>query len=387
MKDEMHEIFKKVKTVSLRDTERSRVKNEIISYAEAHPVQKIEPEKLSVSIWSRFVFVREHVTVMAVVALLFVGGGASAFAEFSLPGDLFYPVKTGVNEEVRSWFAFSTEGKGMWELERAERRLGELEALSEEREISPEIQTEAEARFAVHAERAGRLLALLQEEVQSDVEDVSTYEMPSNKDVVAEVGSGEEEAPVAMMMATLAESEPQGDAIQPTELSSAARISVPTETPEEQLEKIQKDIRQIKVENKAHVQNKQFFARKSTLEILYLERSFIRAKIALRSGDMTLFEKALRECVSRIEKIRTLWTSADQTQRDVATSTTPIAGDGALEEGSSSLQSATASVEVETDSEETLAPLQASEESQPARESSRVEIETEVNISVDSLVR
>jgi len=63
---------------------------------------------------------------IAVVLLLFVAGGSTvAASNDSLPGDLLYPVKTGV-EQVRMWLATTDTGKAKLHAQFANRRIEEI---------------------------------------------------------------------------------------------------------------------------------------------------------------------------------------------------------------------------------------------------------------------
>jgi len=69
---------------------------------------------------------RWAITVAAVVLLLFVAGGSTvAASNDSLPGDLLYPVKTGV-ERVRLWFETTDTGKAKLHAQFANRRIEEI---------------------------------------------------------------------------------------------------------------------------------------------------------------------------------------------------------------------------------------------------------------------
>ena len=89
---------------------------------------------------------------MLIIALLF-GGGASAAAENALPGEILYPVKVAVNEQVVGWLSVSEEAKAKWEAKMAERRLEEAEELSAKQRLDADVKTEIEARFKAHADR------------------------------------------------------------------------------------------------------------------------------------------------------------------------------------------------------------------------------------------
>lgn len=89
--------------------------------------------------------------VIAVIALL--GGGTTVAAENSLPGDLLYPIKIGLNEEIRAAFTFDAEAKTDWEIRRAERRLEEASELSAKGNLDADSRVKIEENFEAHAER------------------------------------------------------------------------------------------------------------------------------------------------------------------------------------------------------------------------------------------
>jgi len=85
-------------------------------------------------------------TILVIIALL-VGGGTSVAAQSALPGDVLYPVKVNVNENVQGWFAVSSEAKATWNANRAENRLTEAEKLSAEGRLDATTGADLQARF------------------------------------------------------------------------------------------------------------------------------------------------------------------------------------------------------------------------------------------------
>jgi hypothetical protein len=65
-----------------------------------------------------------------IVVLLLVGSGTITAASSSLPGDTLYPIKTAT-EKVQGFFTWGNEGKASFDIKLAQRRIGELESLSE----------------------------------------------------------------------------------------------------------------------------------------------------------------------------------------------------------------------------------------------------------------
>jgi hypothetical protein len=89
--------------------------------------------------------------ILLVIAILL--GGSSFAAEGSLPGDILYPVKINVNEQVRGLFSFSEEAKAEWEARVAERRLEEAESLSSENNLSLDARAKIQENFTEYADR------------------------------------------------------------------------------------------------------------------------------------------------------------------------------------------------------------------------------------------
>ena len=101
-------------------------------------------------------------TLIAAIVLAF-GGGAAAAAEGSLPGDILYPVKVKVNEEVKSALSLSAEAKAAWDARRAERRLEEAEKLAVAEKLTVLTSEQLAERFRKYAEKMENRLERLEE--------------------------------------------------------------------------------------------------------------------------------------------------------------------------------------------------------------------------------
>ena len=123
----------------------------------------------------------QPMTILLMIALL-VSGGASMAAEQSLPGDALYPIKVGVNEEVRGWATISDESKAKWDTRRAERRLEETEKLASEGRLNAEARAEVKTNFESHAEdfekRVGKIEA--KKKIKASLEARSNFEAALN---------------------------------------------------------------------------------------------------------------------------------------------------------------------------------------------------------------
>jgi hypothetical protein len=82
------------------------------------------------SAWYSYFMEKKFVPALCLAVLLVATGGTSLAAENALPGDLLYPVKVGLNEQVRSLTAITPEAKAKFALEITDRRLKEVALLS-----------------------------------------------------------------------------------------------------------------------------------------------------------------------------------------------------------------------------------------------------------------
>lgn len=90
-----------------------------------------------------------------------VGGGVSAAANGSLPGDALYGVKVGVNEPVKEFFAFSRQAKASAEADIAIARAQEIEKLAVKGKVDARTAASLETSFENHAGEAAKLIAAL----------------------------------------------------------------------------------------------------------------------------------------------------------------------------------------------------------------------------------
>lgn len=80
---------------------------------------------------------------LALIALLFAGGGTAALADGALPGDTLYAVKVHVNENIEHALAFTPEAKADVDIRHAEERLSEIELLAAKGDTDPAVITAA----------------------------------------------------------------------------------------------------------------------------------------------------------------------------------------------------------------------------------------------------
>lgn len=93
-------------------------------------------------------------TILIILSLVIgVSGGTSLVATQAQPGDVLFPVKVNINEEVRGFLTLTSQGKAEWDVARAERRLEEVEELAADGMLTADARAQVETNFKAHAGR------------------------------------------------------------------------------------------------------------------------------------------------------------------------------------------------------------------------------------------
>ena len=216
------DIEKRVKNavrISMSEKERAQTRDFLIRYAHMHPVRTHRAQKSTWLSWSLHPY-----PLIAGLLIVTLGGssaGAASLAEHALPGDLLYPIKVHVNEEVRAALATTPEEKAIVAIERAERRIDELNTLATRGSVPNEVRTEIDARIDEHVHDA--------EEETNRVDDnekerrlVAMLRVHENLIAESEIGGGEQEVTFASVMA--ADAVPTSGSVEPN-----AMMAVPAE--------------------------------------------------------------------------------------------------------------------------------------------------------------
>lgn len=175
MKDEFDKLIDSAKNLGLGSAEKQLMKKALLSHIEKTSVRteaefrlnniKREKSYLNIvldSLSLRSIFIKNMAIVLIVILL--VSGGASFAAENALPGDVLYPIKVGINEEVVAALTLNSEAKAHWNVRVAERRLEEAETLAAKGGLSADARAKIEANFDKHAERVSGRIAQFETE-------------------------------------------------------------------------------------------------------------------------------------------------------------------------------------------------------------------------------
>jgi tetratricopeptide (TPR) repeat protein len=155
MKNIFEQFNEVTKHVSLAEEDKFLMRERLVEYMEYKPIRYSSAVSRKEDYAFLFpYFHAHHFSGALMIALLVTGStfGVSFAAGDALPGDLLYPVKVNVNEEIKTVFISSTESRIVWEQERAGRRLVEASQLAAEGRLDSEKQETVSKLFAEHTE-------------------------------------------------------------------------------------------------------------------------------------------------------------------------------------------------------------------------------------------
>lgn len=159
------------KTIRMRAAEKRALRERLVSYMEYHPVRvpladaMKAPEGASSPLLSEsfvtFRFSSWQFRTFAGVFMLFLMVGVPAYAEYAMPGDILYPMKVRVNEEVKASLTWDAAEKIAWQGERVERRIAEARLLLKEGKLTDETEAAIALTVREHTESASREIEAL----------------------------------------------------------------------------------------------------------------------------------------------------------------------------------------------------------------------------------
>ncbi len=234
--DILRKIKEEASKIRLEKEEKSLIRHNLMSMMKSYPVRNENMARQSLH-RSKFNFnflslklLRNPMPLILIVALL-VGGGASYAAEGALPGDLLYPIKVGVNEEVRALVAFSGEAKANWEAERAGRRLEEAEKLAAQGNLDNDTSVKIEEKFENHADKVRQKIEEFNRKqdfkTATEVSSNFAISLKAHEKIISNLASASEGSELdALSQKVRTESENMDD----TRLDVQAKIKIKAET-------------------------------------------------------------------------------------------------------------------------------------------------------------
>ena len=141
--------------VTMDKESREKMRAMLSQYAQMRPIRSEEGADAEFTITRLSIFLTRHsMPAFALVLVLLVGGGTAAAAQGALPGDLLYPVKVHVNEELQATLAITAKAKAAWAVDRAERRLEEAATLAVAGKLNDVTRAELDTNFSTHLKTA-----------------------------------------------------------------------------------------------------------------------------------------------------------------------------------------------------------------------------------------
>ena len=167
------EYLKKLESLKLSGSSRTRIKDELVEYAQFHSVKEgvrvgqtgrsIEQVPSGTSL-----FLRKYTYMpFAILLAVLVTGGTSFAAQGAVPGDFLYPVKTEVNEPVRSAFAIGANAEAELQAKLVAERIEEAEELEAEGQLEGEAAATLSADIQSHVTKAERAMTNSNAEVRT----------------------------------------------------------------------------------------------------------------------------------------------------------------------------------------------------------------------------
>lgn len=162
--------FKNIPKVHLEENEKKVLLNKLLDFLEKNPVRKPADGRLidwTLTTHNMYKLITRPLSIL--IALFITVSGASALAaQGSVPGDVLYPYKIHVNENVRALFAVSDESKAKLALELAKERLQEAEALASEGKLNAEANSYLQSEFKSELKKHEDTLVKIKEDSDNE---------------------------------------------------------------------------------------------------------------------------------------------------------------------------------------------------------------------------
>ena len=160
MRNLLKQLKKGSREVRLTADEKSVMRQTLVRFAHENPIVHTSRSRAVVSPYSFMKRARGYRVLSAtVIGGILIGGTVSFAAEGALPGNVLYPVKTELNERVRSVVAVTPEAKAEWDIKLVERRLSEVKEVSALDTVPLETKEVARENVRKYTDRVEKRIA------------------------------------------------------------------------------------------------------------------------------------------------------------------------------------------------------------------------------------
>lgn len=167
MKRFSEKLKKHAATIRLSTVEKADLQARLVSFMEYHPLPSAVVKKptlkatISTEAFSFLSIPSQYFKIAAGAFVFLFVVGIPALAERAIPGDILYPIKVQVTEEIRGSLQSGGYEKVVWETQRLERRVSEARQLAEAGRLTPEVEAEVLEAVKVHQGAAEQEIATL----------------------------------------------------------------------------------------------------------------------------------------------------------------------------------------------------------------------------------
>lgn len=145
------QIVKLMRNTKLQAQEKTLVKSNILKFIRENPSPALHNHP---GFFKNFFGTSKKYVLASITVVAMLVGGTAYAAEFAVPGEVLYPIKIKINENIRGAFYTDPESKINFEIELAERRLLETEQLVLSKTLTNETAEALETHFSQHLENS-----------------------------------------------------------------------------------------------------------------------------------------------------------------------------------------------------------------------------------------
>ena len=164
------EYLKSLGNVKLSETSRARIESDLLEYAKFHPVRVPADSRFNRVPFGTLFGNKLTIMPIAIFIAVFAAAGTSFAANGAVPGDLLYPVKTSINENVGSALALGADAEARFETKLLEERIKEAQELKAEGRLTGDLAQTVSENIANQASIALATSMNSDVAVRSDVE-------------------------------------------------------------------------------------------------------------------------------------------------------------------------------------------------------------------------